>query len=175
MNAHSIARLDLVYPELSRRWKVANDMLVTLGFDTIEVVQGVRTWPEQQILWQEGRNPDGSFIDPIHRKGVVTNAKPGESWHNFGLAIDADPFTLTGKPDWDDTHPVWQKMIDVGVSLGLRNGKSWKDEPHFELTGDWGTKPGEEVLYLFREGGLPAVFAEMDKMLGIKSGGQAST
>jgi hypothetical protein len=173
MNKHSEERLALLYPELARRWRVADGMLLTLGYE-VEVTQGLRNWAEQGILWQKGRNQDGSLIDPVHHADVVTNAKPGESWHNYALALDIGPDDPTKpgyQPDYDDTHPIWNKIVEIGESVGLKSGKSWHDKPHFELTGPWGSKPTEDVLYLFREGGMKAIFDELDSFYGIPTGG----
>jgi hypothetical protein len=49
--------------------------------------------------------------------------------------------------------------VAVGESLGLVSGISWKDEPHFELTGKYPSDPTQEVQDLFTSGGLPAVWA----------------
>lgn len=172
MTSRSEERLAPLYPELVRRWRLADGMLRTLGHNC-EVAQGVRTWPEQGQLWLKGRHADGSFIDPIHHAGVVTNAQAGESWHNFGCALDVfpdDPEKPGTQPDYDSAHPVWGKIVEVGQSAGLRSGASWNDLPHFELTGPWGLKPGKEALYLFREGGMKAIFDELDRFYGVLKG-----
>jgi hypothetical protein len=76
MNAHTIAYAEALYPVLKIKAYQHLQLLQNEGIDG-EIDQGVRTWPEQTIEWQKGRNPDGSFIDPIHRTGVVTYAKAG--------------------------------------------------------------------------------------------------
>ena len=45
----------------------------------IRITQGLRTIAEQNALYAQGRTTKGN---------VVTNAKGGYSWHNFGYAID---------------------------------------------------------------------------------------
>lgn len=132
----------------------------------MEVSQGLRTWPEQTALWQKGRNPDGSYIDPIHETGVVTHAGAGQSWHNYGCAFDIFIATSYGI-DWTGNDAAWQACISVGESLGLTAGAEWHgmetDRPHFQLTGRFPVTPDDEVLYLFKNGGLDAVWSEIDK------------
>lgn len=70
----------------------------------------------------------------------------GHSWiehslHQDGLAIDVAPYDqylLHGadKLQWDAADPVWQRMGQIGESLGLRWGGRWvvPDLGHFEYT-----------------------------------------
>jgi peptidoglycan L-alanyl-D-glutamate endopeptidase CwlK len=67
---------------------------------------------------------------------IVTNAKAGESWHNFGLAFDVVPL-VNGKVVWD--NPFWNRIGELGKQAGLVWGgdfKSFKDKPHFEFHPD---------------------------------------
>lgn len=117
----------------------------------IRVTQSLRPWATQEALYAQGRTAPGS---------IVTNAEPGFSWHNFGLAVDVAPFD-GALPDWNITHPVWQRLVSVGDSLGLLSGAEWRtfpDWPHFQLTGRFPVTPDDEVRYLFKEGGLQAVW-----------------
>src|SRR5205814_6706568 len=45
----------------------------------VRIVQGLRTIDEQNALYAQGRTKDGQ---------IVTNAKGGSSYHNYGLAFD---------------------------------------------------------------------------------------
>ena len=149
MDSVSEARLQLVHPRLSELIHQLADRLQAEGIE-FRVTQGIRSWADQQKLYEQVPK--------------VTNAPPGHSWHNFGLAVDVapdDPKLPGYQPDWDESHPAWQRLVDVGTSLGLRNGKSWKDEPHFELTGQWGPSPPDEVRQLFEHGGVQAVWDEL--------------
>ena len=72
------------------------------------------------------------------------NVANGRSWtshskHLDGLAIDIcpyDTYQLHGpdKLQWNANDPVWQKIGQIGESLGLRWGGRWtqKDMGHFE-------------------------------------------
>lgn len=73
------------------------------------------------------------------------NLAKGVSWTNHskhldGLAIDICPFSewsLHGpdKLQWNTTDPIWQRIGEIGESIGLRWGGRWKqkDMGHFEL------------------------------------------
>jgi peptidoglycan L-alanyl-D-glutamate endopeptidase CwlK len=90
----------------------------------LRVTSTLRTWKEQEKLYAKGRTAPGS---------IVTNAKPGRSLHNYGLAIDVVEIK-NGKVMW--TNPNWTKIGKLGKSLGFSWGgdwKSFKDKPHFEM------------------------------------------
>jgi len=70
-------------------------------------------------------------VGPQHGKRKVTNAGPGESWHNFGEAFDAVPM-VGGKALWNDVerYKVYGKSV---VECGLTwagNWKTFREYPH---------------------------------------------
>ena len=90
----------------------------------ILVTSTLRTFEEQAELFAIGRTEPGN---------KVTNAKPGESWHNFGLAFDVVPL-VNGKAVFDS--PFWNRIGELGKQVGLVWGgdfRSFKDKPHFEF------------------------------------------
>lgn len=98
----------------------------------IRITQGLRTIEEQNALYAQGRTV---FPGPI-----VTNARGGQSYHNFSLAID---FVLIKggydmKYDGDsDGLADWVEVVTEAKALGFAWGgdwKSFKDNPHFEMT-----------------------------------------
>jgi peptidoglycan L-alanyl-D-glutamate endopeptidase CwlK len=168
VNVHTVARLNELYPELARRGRLSIATALTFGF-TIEVDQGVRTWPEQTRLWQLGRDAKGHIVDPTQ---VVTHAMAGESYHQFGLAFDFVPFDEHAQPIWLRSHPAYAKFIQIAEGYGLTSGSRWPepktDWPHIQITGDFPeNKPDLYCGFLFRGGGFPAVFKEVDRVLGI--------
>lgn len=169
MDDISTRRLAEVYPELARRIVRLDGILTQQGI-IIRVVQSLRPYSVQMTLWRQGRDAAGNVID---RSKVVTNARPEQSWHTYGCAVDVAPDnpSLPGyQPDWNVTHPSWKQIEEGGESLGMVSGADWRtfpDAPHLQLTGNFPTTPGKEVHYLFSEGGLAAVWAEIDKDLGI--------
>jgi len=149
MDAHSEERLSQVHPELSRRVHQLADMLPF----TIVVTQGLRTYAQQDALYQQGRTAPGA---------IVTDAPAGHSMHNFGLAVDVAPTDGFGGIDWNGKDAKWQAILDKAASCGLAEGAKWRtfpDEPHLypqEVPAD----PDDNFRYLFNEAGLPAVWNE---------------
>ena len=92
-----------------------------------------RSNAEQDELYAQGRTKPGN---------VVTNAKAGQSKHNFTIAGKPASkafdivFLIGGKAVWDAKHENWQKLGKIGAELGLEwagNWKSFKEFPHFQL------------------------------------------
>jgi hypothetical protein len=128
----SLQRLDQLHPALRARGAALLDLCAHAGL-SILVTQGLRTWKEQDALYARGRT-----VPPIGRRFIVTMAKGGQSYHNFGLAFDIVVLDAVGKADWDTRHPGWQKAGALGKSVGLEWGGDWtrlKDLPHFQYTG----------------------------------------
>jgi peptidoglycan LD-endopeptidase CwlK len=153
----SEAKLAEVHPVLASRIYQLADML---GFPIL-VTQGYRTWGYQDELWQLGRNPDGSYIDPIHHTGVVTDAKGGHSMHNFALAVDIAP-TDGHTVDWNGKDAKWAEILAKAPSCGLSEGAKWRtfpDEPHLYPI-ECPAEPDDNMRYLMNNGGLQAVWDE---------------
>jgi peptidoglycan LD-endopeptidase CwlK len=146
-------RLGQVHPVLASRIQTFIDRMGLLGIPVL-VAQGLRTWEEQSRLYEQGRTLPGP---------IVTKARPGYSWHQFGLAVDLVPSAQEDErtPDWDDTHPDWKMLLKVGRDFRLTEGALWRtmpDKPHFqpaELT----LTPAEEIRELYHKGGNAAVWA----------------
>ena len=158
MNAVSLARLGEVHPLLSSKIQQLDSILSAEEIE-IQVIQGLRSWQTQATLYAQGRTAPGS---------IVTNAPPGYSWHQFGLAVDCCPATAFDPngafiPDWNASHPTWKSMIAKGEALGLYSGSQFchlKDMPHFQLVGRFAVSPDSEVRQLFKDGGMAAVWEE---------------
>ena len=66
----------------------------------------------------------------------VTHAGPGESWHQYGRAIDAVPLR-EGKALWDDDAPQWQVYGEAAKDVGLHWSGNWqrfRELPHTQDT-----------------------------------------
>jgi hypothetical protein len=125
-------RLGQVHPLLATRGQAMIDLCAHAGI-SVMVTQGLRTREEQDALYAKGRTEP-----PIGDGFIVTKARGGQSYHNFGLAFDIVILDSIGKADWDTTHPGWQVAADSGRSVGLEWGgdwKSFKDLPHYQYTG----------------------------------------
>ncbi|HAA3519253.1 TPA_asm: alkaline phosphatase [Listeria monocytogenes] len=92
------------------------------------VAQGYRSSAEQNALYAQGRTKPGA---------VVTNAKGGQSNHNYGVAVDLCLYTSDGKNViWESTTSRWKTVVSAMKAEGFDWGgdwKSFKDYPHFEL------------------------------------------
>jgi hypothetical protein len=91
--------------------------------------QTFRSFEESDKLYQQGRTTPGE---------IVTNAKAGQSWHNFALALD---FHLieNGKDVWPDNPPKdenWMIVVNIFKETGFNWGGEFpgkfKDYPHLE-------------------------------------------
>src|SRR5687768_11302965 len=125
MNKYSIRRLNEVHPALKAIVEVMEIKLLQDHIQ-IEVVQGLRTIAEQNALYAQGRTKPGP---------IVTQAKGGQSNHNYGLAVDVCPF-VNGKPQWNAPIEIWTKIGRLAESYGLEWGGSWKkfiDKPHIQI------------------------------------------
>lgn len=85
----------------------------------------------QAALYAQGRTSPGK---------IVTNARAGQSMHNWRVAFDIVPLR-NGKPVWSTSgadHSLWETVGHIGQSVGLEWGGNWKslpDFPHFQATG----------------------------------------
>lgn len=172
MDSISIARLQLIYPPLATKLTAVMSQLESEG-TLCRLVQGLRSWSEQDALYAQGRTTKGPNPSPEKPMGeVVTNCPGGKSYHNFGLAGDLVP-SLPGNtyiPDWNSSHPLWKHMEALGASQGLDVGANWRsfpDAPHFQFTGRFPEgEPDSEVQQLFKDGGMQAVWDEVTKSTG---------
>lgn len=148
MNTASQSRLAKVHPKLAKGVTAMIEALAAEGL-TVEVVQGLRTFAEQDALFAQGRTKPGQ---------VVTQAKGGQSNHNYGLAVDLCPF-VGGKPQWNDN----KGFIRIGAAAakqGLHWGGDWKkfiDKPHVQLGG----LTVAQCSMFFKKGGLERVWANV--------------
>lgn len=98
-----------------------------LGIDLL-ITSTYRDSECQDSLYAQGRTKPGR---------IVTNARGGQSFHNYRVAYDVVPLQ-NGKPLWDSEDPVWQTIGAVGKSIGLEWAGDWKKNrefPHFQYTG----------------------------------------
>lgn len=128
--------LDGLHPHVK---KAAKQLIISAKARGIQIViyEGYRSWAEQDELYKIGRKIRTS-------EKPVTNARGGESFHNFGLAFDfalVEP--VTNDFSWDiqrdsnrNGRSDWFEVAELGKRLGLTWGGDWKqikDYPHFEM------------------------------------------
>ena len=99
--------------------------ILDAGLDA-RVISGTRTYAQQAAIYRQGR-----FGNP---GAVVTKARAGQSWHNFGRAWDIGLFEggtyLTG-------GSKYRAAATHGKIPGVEWGGDWqsfKDEPHYQVT-----------------------------------------
>lgn len=89
----------------------------------IRITEGYRSIERQNELYAQGRTTKGN---------IVTQAKGGESLHNYGVAIDI-VFRRLG---YDASNDQWLAAATVGERLGFEWGGNWNefvDKPHFQI------------------------------------------
>ena len=135
VDKHTVKRIDTAHPVLrSELHQIYNDILdegIGVRFTSV-----FRSFHEQEKLYNLGRGRSS--------KRKVTNAKGGQSYHNYGLAIDFCLLTDNGRSvSWDrskdlnkDGKKDWQQVVDIFKSYGWEWGGDWrfKDYPHFQKT-----------------------------------------
>lgn len=119
INEKRVASLHAPFQTLVRQFL---DECAKAGY-RLRVTYGLRTLDEQAALYAQGRTASGK---------VVTNAKPGQSPHNYAAALDVVFLDAKGQPDWNGP---WAAIGAIGEKLGLVWGGHFKtlvDRPHFE-------------------------------------------
>lgn len=153
MDPRSAKILKKLHPILQEKLPIVIAALKARGF-TVGLTQGERTFAEQDGLYMQGRTRPGP---------KVTNAKGGQSYHQYRLAADFALLDANGRPSWPDPHPVWAAIAAEAERAGLSSGYRWKhqDKPHVEMPElTW-----RECLAIYNkagkgEAGLKAVEAE---------------
>lgn len=125
MDLISIERLQKLHPLIRKDAIAAYNEAVRrtpVGVHPV-IVQTLRTFEEQALLYQKGRTRPGP---------VVTNAKPGQSYHNWGLALDFC-LQVKGKLIWT-VNKDWMTVVNSFKEYGFQWGGEWKfkDYPHLE-------------------------------------------
>lgn len=100
----------------------------------VVITDSFRSAEDQDKLYAQGRTTEGT---------IVTNAKGGESFHNYGLAIDFALETPSGDVVWDRGYDRngngkadWAEVVQMAKALGFEWGGDWtgfKDYPHLEM------------------------------------------
>jgi hypothetical protein len=95
-----------------------------------QIVSGYRSPAEQAQLYAKGRTPV-EITNQVKKRGqggAVTDAPPGASAHNYGLAVDVEGRDQSqvvelakligfGTVSWDPAHiewPQWESLVSRG-------------------------------------------------------------
>lgn len=146
-----------LHPIVSGQSEQLMEMAKKKGIDVI-ITDGFRSFEEQNLLYAKGRTEEGK---------IITYAKGGESYHNYGLAIDFALLNKKQEPIWDMTYDGngngksdWLEVVDIARQLGFEWGGDWqgfKDYPHLQM--DFGLsiqdlqkgkRPPEQSLYVHK-------------------------
>lgn len=119
-----------LHPAVQRRCNTFLEACAAEGIDIL-ITSTYRDHESQNALYAQGRTIAG-------RK--VTNARGGQSWHNWRLAFDVVPLR-NGKPVWGTSGAdgvLWERIGLIGESCDLEwagRWKSFKELAHFQFTG----------------------------------------
>jgi len=134
----TISTLELAFQRKAKQWL---EEMIQTGILPL-IYTGFRSMEEQAALYAIGRSKPGK---------IVTKARPGESYHNHGLAFDWVPMKAAAKvdlfqADWDD-ETAFKLGERVGITFGLSaitwetghmqdsRYESWRDIPQAESPG----------------------------------------
>lgn len=120
----NIRSLQLVAQPLARRSLRA---LRTVELD-VRVISGTRTYAEQNALFRRGR-----FKNTGPR---VTNARGGQSWHNFGLAWDIGLFDAGKYVTGDVKYCEAAAHGKIGCLEWGGDWKAFPDFPHYQVSAE---------------------------------------
>ncbi len=123
----------------------------------------LRSFETQQKLYSIGRRG-------VEGEKIVTKAKAGLSFHNYGAAAD---FVFDGDTSkegiqwsWKDEYP-WKELGAMGEKYGLEWAGRWKsfpEMPHFQMSFGYTIR---ELQSFYAAGGIERVWREFDKKLKI--------
>lgn len=152
-----------VYAPLAKKVQLVHDEMYNIHGFKMRATQGLRDFEAQAKIYAQGRTAPGK---------IVSYSQPGTSWHEYGLAMDS---CFTG-PDpyfekYADGEKLWEFYAQIAEAHGLVAGARFKryndtllvpnpDKPHVQFPAKLTIK---EAAQLFVDGGLPAVWAEVDK------------
>jgi peptidoglycan L-alanyl-D-glutamate endopeptidase CwlK len=130
----TIPRIAVLHPKLrAEAGLIYGEIDCAIKNATCRFTQTLRTIDEQNALYAQGRTKPGP---------IVTNAKGGLSYHNYGLAIDF-AFIVNGKLSYDmkadsdkDSKADWMEVVAIFKQFSYEWGGDWhfKDYPHFQKT-----------------------------------------
>ena len=121
VSAKHITTLEPKVQQMALEWM---EKCFAAGFP-VRITGGSRTFAEQNELFARGRTKPGK---------KVTNARGGQSNHNFKIAWDFGVLRSNGSVDMDDSPRIKQAAI-IAEGIGLEWGGRWTrfvDENHLQ-------------------------------------------
>jgi len=147
----TLKRIATLHPKVRKQalemYTYANEKLLGKGV-RLRFAYTTRSFEEQEELYAQGRTK--LFDNKGKRLGKVTNAKAGQSIHNFSLAfdivllLDKNNDGVFESASWDtkadndkNGKSDWMEVTNYFKSQGWKWGGDFKsivDPPHFEYT-----------------------------------------
>lgn len=123
--------LDDLHPEFRARVDMWLEKCALSGLDIL-VYCTYRSLEEQALEYAKGRTTPGK---------IVTNAKPGQSAHNYGLALDFVPMQ-NGRAQWSN-KTLYNAAINIAEDCGLESLRKSKfpELAHLQMPGWRGYVP----------------------------------
>ncbi len=118
--------LDDLLPVVAVRASAFINACHDAGIDVL-ITSTQRDDEAQAALYAQGRTMPGK---------IVTNAKAGQSWHNWACAFDFVPI-INGKAQWNDIK-TFERCGEIAESVGLEWAGRWtrfKELAHCQYTG----------------------------------------
>ena len=130
----TLERIKLIHPKLRNEvLEIYDEISEALsGSAMCRFSYTLRTFAEQNALYAQGRTKPGK---------IVTNAKGGLSYHNYGMAIDIVLIINGKEASWNDKKDFdgdgkadWMEIVNIFKQFGWEWGGDWKfrDAPHFQ-------------------------------------------
>lgn len=120
--------LDDLTPEMKAKALKHIEVCKNLGIQLL-IYCTYRDNEAQAEVYAQGRTKPGK---------IITEAKPGESYHNYRIAYDCVPL-INGKPEWNSSAAVWSVVGKLGEEVGLEWAGRWKgrlkETVHFQEPG----------------------------------------
>jgi peptidoglycan L-alanyl-D-glutamate endopeptidase CwlK len=128
-------KLEDLHPKVQQMCKEFIQKCSKEGIDVL-ITSTYRDFESQNELYSQGRTKPGK---------KVTNAKAGQSFHNFRVAFDFVPI-INGKAQWSDLS-LFKKCGEIAKSVGLEwagDWKTFKEYAHCQFTSGLSLKDFQE-------------------------------
>lgn len=138
--------LNLLFPPFAETIQKVQEELKQYNFYIFETY---RSYERQEELYKKGREKINGVWKIIDKSKIVTNARPGLSWHAYGLAVDFVPDSNIEKEgiqwNWEDVdtssvgkgiQPIpWNELGKIALKCGLEWAGYWEkfqEMPHVQ-------------------------------------------
>jgi peptidoglycan L-alanyl-D-glutamate endopeptidase CwlK len=128
---------EVIYPPIKEKFKAFFEEAAGINAYPFSVF---RTLQEQRAEWDKGRKFPGD---------IVTDARPGFSYHNYGLAFDM-AWGGSGKWTWDVPFEKWKELSAIAKKYDIECGIDWPD-PYIKDCGHYQISFNISVQRLYAE------------------------